>query len=91
MAVSKKPTRTPNKKPANITETQKVPQASFAGESTPKPAAAPALTSNLHVVPPTEEQVRRRAYEIYEAQGRPEGRHEEHWRQAEKEVRGRTA
>ncbi len=87
MAVSKKPTRTSSKKPANITETQKIPQASLAGESTPKPAAA----SNLHVVPSTDEQVRRRAYEIYEAQGRPEGRHEEHWRQAEKEVRGRTA
>jgi|SRR4051812_42979836 hypothetical protein len=31
--------------------------------------------------------VRRRAYEIYEREGRPEGRHEEHWRRAEEEVR----
>jgi hypothetical protein len=91
MAVSKKPTRISSKKPGNIMETQKIPQVSLASESTPKPAGAPGPASSLHVVPPTEEQVRRRAYEIYEAQGRPEGRHEEHWRQAEKEVRGRTA
>ena len=37
-----------------------------------------------------EEQVRRRAYEIYESQGRPHGRDQEHWQQAEAEVRGRT-
>jgi hypothetical protein len=37
-----------------------------------------------------EEQVRRRAYEIYEAQGRPQGRDQEHWQQAEQELRERT-
>ena len=38
-----------------------------------------------------EELVRRRAYEIYETSGRPEGRAEEHWLQAEAELRGQTA
>jgi hypothetical protein len=33
------------------------------------------------------DEVRRRAYELYEEGGRPEGRHEEHWYQAEMEVR----
>lgn len=29
-----------------------------------------------------DENIRRRAYEIWEEEGRPEGRHEEHWRKA---------
>jgi hypothetical protein len=33
-----------------------------------------------------EEQVMLRAYEIWEREGRPEGRQEEHWRRAEQEV-----
>lgn len=33
-----------------------------------------------------EERVRRRAYEIWEREGRPEGRHEEHWRRAVTEI-----
>jgi hypothetical protein len=35
----------------------------------------------------TEEDVARRAYEIYLAEGSPEGRHLEHWRRAEAELR----
>jgi len=30
--------------------------------------------------------VRKRAYTIWEAEGRPEGRHEEHWYRAEQEI-----
>jgi hypothetical protein len=33
-----------------------------------------------------EERVRRRAHEIWEQEGRPEGRHEDHWRQAREEI-----
>ena len=32
------------------------------------------------------ERVRRRAYEIWEERGRPEGSHAEHWEQAEREL-----
>lgn len=32
---------------------------------------------------PDHDATARRAYEIWEAEGRPEGRHEEHWRKAE--------
>jgi Protein of unknown function (DUF2934) len=32
------------------------------------------------------ERIRRRAHEIWEREGRPEGRHEEHWTQARREV-----
>jgi hypothetical protein len=30
--------------------------------------------------------VRERAYQLWEAEGRPDGRHEEHWYQAEREL-----
>lgn len=42
---------------------------------------------------PDDEQVRRRAYEIWEREGRPEGRESEHWRKAVEELsaqRGNT-
>jgi hypothetical protein len=34
------------------------------------------------------DEIRRRAYEKWEAEGRPEGEHERHWTEAEKEVGG---
>lgn len=34
------------------------------------------------------EQIRRRAYEIWEALGRPEGGQQQHWAQAEAEILG---
>jgi hypothetical protein len=33
-----------------------------------------------------EERVRRRAHEIWEREGRPEGRHDQHWQQAKDEL-----
>ncbi len=38
-----------------------------------------------------EEHIRRRAYEIYEQRGREEGRHLEHWLQAEQELLGKQS
>ena len=32
--------------------------------------------------------IRKRAFYIWLEEGRPDGRHEEHWRQAEKEITG---
>ena len=89
MSVPKRPTGIQRKKSNNVTEKQPPAQATMP-PSTSTLLSTP-HTSGLQVVPPSEEQVRRRAYEIYESQGRPEGRHEEHWRQAEAEVRGRSA
>jgi len=51
----------------------------------PKSSASAQTGNNV------EELVRRRAYEIYESTGRPDGRAEEHWLQAEAELRERTA
>jgi hypothetical protein len=36
---------------------------------------------------PTEKEIKNRAYEIWERNGRPEGREDEFWRQAEQELR----
>jgi hypothetical protein len=33
-----------------------------------------------------ERRIRVRAYEIWDAEGRPHGRHEQHWREAEQEI-----
>lgn len=37
-----------------------------------------------------EERIRRRAYDIWESEGRPHGRDEEHWRRAQQEVAGES-
>jgi hypothetical protein len=37
-----------------------------------------------------QERIRERARSIWEREGRPEGRHDEHWRQAEKEISDET-
>lgn len=37
------------------------------------------------------EQIRQLAYEIWEREGRPEGKESEHWKQAERELRERMA
>ncbi len=39
----------------------------------------------------TEEQIRQRAYELYERRGRRDGSHEADWYTAEAELRSRTA
>jgi hypothetical protein len=35
---------------------------------------------------PTQEEIARRAYELWEKDGRPEGREREHWSRAEREL-----
>jgi hypothetical protein len=40
---------------------------------------------------PDEEHIRRRAHEIWEREGQPEGRHEEHWERARREVKAEKA
>lgn len=44
---------------------------------------------NSHTMSPDE--VRRRAYELWEQRGREDGKHEDDWYRAEKEVRGKSA
>jgi hypothetical protein len=37
---------------------------------------------------PTEEQIRKRAFELWEQAGKPEGREDEFWNQAQRELQG---
>lgn len=51
--------------------------------------AGRALAFNKNTAPPTEEQIRRRAYELYLEGGCQTGKESEHWLQAEAEFKGR--
>lgn len=54
------------------------------------PASAPPMSLPQSETPQgMEEEIRRRAYELYEQDGRQEGRDREHWLRAEAEVLGR--
>jgi hypothetical protein len=39
---------------------------------------------------PTEEQIRTRAHQLWELAGQPEGREDEFWREAERELKDRA-
>jgi hypothetical protein len=48
--------------------------------------AGPASEPIEHPDPTLEEKIRSRAYRLWEDEGRPDGRHQEHWSAAEREV-----
>jgi hypothetical protein len=52
-------------------------------EAVGKSGAEPDRETNDH-------EVRARAYDIWEREGRPEGRHDEHWRKAQQELAGKA-
>jgi hypothetical protein len=49
-------------------------------------ATAPSGEENI-MANPTEKEIKKRAYELWELNGKPEGREEEFWQQAEQELR----
>jgi hypothetical protein len=49
----------------------------------------PSATPGTQAHPGIEEEIRRRAYELYEERGRQEGFHEEDWARAETEILSR--
>ena len=53
----------------------------------PVPVASAAFKADGDI----EERIRQRAYELYEQEGRQEGRDQEYWFRAEAEVRGRRS
>ncbi|MEO7932441.1 MAG: DUF2934 domain-containing protein [Chthoniobacterales bacterium] len=65
--------------------------AQIASQVMPKGGLAENVPSEVAVsasvtMPPTDEEIGRRAYEIYLSEGCPEGRSHEHWLQAEREL-----
>ena len=60
-------------------------------EAKPPASASPNPTLPVNETPfHAEEEIRRRAYELYEQDGRQDGRDREHWLRAEAEVLGRS-
>jgi len=51
------------------------------------PSKAPVLVKQESTVPNIEDEIRRRAYELYEQRGREDGHDQEDWLRAEKEVK----
>ncbi len=79
MAKTPNKTTTTTRKPRTNAEPQAV--------KTRRPMSAGAAPSDGNV----EERIRQRAYELYEQEGRQEGRDEEYWLRAEAEIRGRKS
>jgi hypothetical protein len=60
------------------------------GKTNNAPAMAQALpVQSTGSFGPDHDEIRRRAYELYEEEGRQEGRHEEYWHRAEAELRAK--
>jgi hypothetical protein len=88
MAKEKKPGSTPSKR--TTTAKPKVPST-----STPYVMVEPTVCTAQNTIIQGEqdfdfEEVRKRAYELYEERGRVEGHHEADWHRAESEVRNRA-
>jgi len=92
MATKKSEKKETTKKPATRrssggTAAAKKPGSS--GTKAEKPAARRPATDRAGHRDPTPAEIERRAYEIWEAKGRPAGTEAENWAQAERELRGR--
>jgi len=61
------------------------PISAVASTRPPKPQVA-AANSPDERLPMREQAIRERAYAIWEEEGRPDGKHLEHWRRAEDEI-----
>jgi hypothetical protein len=66
---------------------KKTPTSIESAAKRPQPVASAAYKSDGDL----EEQIRQRAYELYEEEGRQEGRDQEYWFRAEAEIRGRRS
>ncbi len=71
----------------NKTARKKNPTSIESASKRPVPVAVAAFKSDGDL----EELIRQRAYELYEQEGRQEGRDQEYWFRAEAEVRGRRS
>jgi hypothetical protein len=105
MATTKKPSaprrKAPTKTSAGTTPADAVEQGG--GETGASPSAASGGLGAAPDMQPAEsaegpaygadmrEAIAQRAYDLWERAGRPEGRHDEHWEQAEREVRAETS
>ena len=95
-APRRRTTTAPAPDPSERVEVKR-PEAATAAAARPEPPEVPkrpALVATMpahHTPANAEEEIRRRAYELYEQEGRQHGRDREHWLRAEAEVLGRKA
>lgn len=73
--------------PASSLQTSSAKVSSIRNAETPRPSPATAIETNPSV---SEEQVRRRAYELYVQRGGSDGGHDADWFRAEAELRSRS-
>ena len=80
----------PGKEDSNTTPATPRPRTSLevVGAKPPVSAGSPTLPATA-TPRNAEEEIRRRAYELYEQEGRQDGRDQEHWLRAETEILGR--
>ncbi len=69
---------------------QNMTQAAETGKTTQTAGMSPASPAT-RAEALTPEEVRRRAYELWEKRGREHGKHEDDWYKAERELRGKSA
>jgi hypothetical protein len=81
-----------------MTQTEKVDEASLESmDASDPPAHSPSARSGRPRRPedmadtPDQDAIRRRAYALWEADGRPHGRDDEYWHRAERELHGRKS
>ncbi len=55
------------------------------------PRAAPRKARGAQLSDELQQRIQQRAYELWEHEGRPQGREDAHWEQAEREITGRSA
>ncbi len=71
----------------NKSARKKTPTPFESASKRPQPVAAVTFKADGDI----EDKIRQRAYELYEQEGRQEGRDQEYWFRAEAEVRGRRS
>jgi len=81
---------TDNSRPATRPTVRGTIPSDAASLETPREACSETLMSE-HPSPIPHAQIAARAQELWEAEGRPEGKAEDHWHQAESELRRRLA
>jgi hypothetical protein len=85
-ATPRKSTRSAKVKPAADFSDRQMPETASTAQLAAGSARNAVITGNSSI---DTDDVRRRAYELYEARGRQDGFHEEDWHRAERELRAR--
>jgi Protein of unknown function (DUF2934) len=90
LAIRRKFQKKDAKIPASSSRVFNSPTATAKGGTMPSPAKTMSISGRTAAEADREEQIRMRAYELYEARGGEDGLDVEDWLEAEAEINGRT-